>query len=82
MQGVTNAAYPSFYHCQVIERDGDGYVALFPELDIARQGDTIAEAPANPEEALGLFVESAGPTEIAERFHSEVYVTHLAVAVE
>jgi predicted RNase H-like HicB family nuclease len=45
----------------VIEREGDGYVALCPELDIASQGDSIAEARANLEEALGLFFEVASP---------------------
>jgi len=41
----------------VIEREGDGYVSLCPELDIASQGDTIEEARANLEEALGLIDE-------------------------
>jgi predicted RNase H-like HicB family nuclease len=27
----------------VIEREGDGYVSLCPELDIASQGDSIEE---------------------------------------
>tara|TARA_B100000315_G_scaffold231891_1_gene243626 strand:+ start:134 stop:259 length:126 start_codon:yes stop_codon:yes gene_type:complete len=31
----------------VIEREGDGYVALCPELDIASQADTIEEARRN-----------------------------------
>lgn len=31
----------------VIEREGDGYVSLCPELDIASQGDSIEEARAN-----------------------------------
>jgi len=65
----------------VIEREGEGYVALCPELDIASQGDSIEEARANLEEALGLFVEVASPVEITERFHREVYVTHLDIAV-
>jgi predicted RNase H-like HicB family nuclease len=56
----------------VIEREGDGYVALCPELDIASQGYTIEEARANLQEALGLFFEAASPGEIAERFHREV----------
>jgi len=64
----------------VIEREGDGYVALCPELDIASQGETIEEARANLKEALDLFMETASPDEIAERFHSEVYVTGLEVA--
>jgi len=59
-----------------------GCVTLCPELDIASQGDSIEEAPANLEEALGLFVEAARTAEIAERFYREVYVSHLDVAVE
>ena len=31
----------------IIEREGDGYVPLCPELDIASQGDTIEEARSN-----------------------------------
>jgi predicted RNase H-like HicB family nuclease len=64
----------------VIEREGDGYVALCPELDIASQGGAIEEARANLQEALDLFMETASPEEVAERFHSEVYVTGLEVA--
>lgn len=64
----------------VIEREGDGYVALCPELDIASQGNTIEEARNNLLEALELFMETASPEEIAERFHSEVYVTGLDIA--
>ncbi|MEX2459452.1 MAG: type II toxin-antitoxin system HicB family antitoxin [Actinomycetota bacterium] len=65
----------------VIEREGDGYVALCPELDIASQGDTIEQARANLQEALALFMETASPEEIEERFHSEVYVTGLDVVL-
>jgi predicted RNase H-like HicB family nuclease len=65
----------------VIEREGDGYVALCPELDVASQGDTIEEARANLEEALALFLEAASPEEVAERLHSEVYVTGLDIAL-
>lgn len=65
----------------LIEREGDGYVALSPELDIASQGDTIEEARRNLQEALDLFMETASPDEIAERFHSDVYVTGLDVAL-
>ena len=28
----------------IIEREDDGYVALCPEVDVASQGDTVAEA--------------------------------------
>jgi predicted RNase H-like HicB family nuclease len=48
----------------IIEREGDGYVALCPELDVASQGDTIELARQNLQEAVELFVESAGPGEI------------------
>lgn len=40
----------------IIEREGDGYVSLCPELDIASQGDTIEEARVNLREALELFL--------------------------
>lgn len=65
----------------VIEREEDMYVALCPELDIASQGTTIEEAKANLKEAVGLFFETASPTEIRDRMVSEVYVTHLEVGV-
>ena len=42
----------------IIEREGDGYVALCPELDIASQGDTVEEARRNLTEALELFEET------------------------
>lgn len=65
----------------LIEREGDGFVALCPELDIASQGDSVEEARHNLVEALELFFESAGPDEIAECLRSEVYVTRVEVAV-
>ena len=65
----------------LIEREGDGYVALCPEVDVASQGDTIEEARRNLQEAVELFFETAAASEIEERLHSEVYVTQLAVAV-
>ncbi len=58
----------------IIEREGEGYVSLCPELDIASQGDTIEEARNNLQEALELFFEMASPQEIQERLHSEVYI--------
>lgn len=64
-----------------IEREGDGYVSLCPELDIASQGDTIADARENLREALELFFETAAPEEIQTRLHDEVYVTQVEIAV-
>ena len=63
----------------LIEREGDGYVSLCPELDIASQGDSVEEARRNLEEALQLFFETASHAEIEERLHSEVYVTRLNI---
>ena len=37
----------------IIEREGNGYVSLCPELDIASQADTVEKARANLTEALG-----------------------------
>ena len=65
----------------IIEREGDGYVALCPELDIASQGNSIDLARQNLREALELFFESASDSEIARRHSSEVYVTQIEVAV-
>jgi predicted RNase H-like HicB family nuclease len=65
----------------IIEREDDGYVALCPELDVASQGDTIEEARRNLLEAVELFLETADPSEIEDRPHSEVYVTQFALAV-
>lgn len=65
----------------LIEREGDGFVALCPELDIASQGDTVDEARENLREALELFFETASPEEIQERLHEEIYITSLQVAI-
>ncbi len=65
----------------IIEREGDAYVALCPELDIASQGDTIAAARENLREALELFFETASPQEIDTRLSEEVYITRVEVAV-
>jgi predicted RNase H-like HicB family nuclease len=65
----------------IIEREGDGYVALCPQLDIASQGDSVAEARNNLKEALELFFEMASGTEIEQRLHAEVYVTQVEVAI-
>ena len=51
----------------IIEREGDGYVALCPEVDVVSQGDTVSEARGNLEEALALFFETASAEEIEGR---------------
>ena len=66
----------------IIEREGDGYVALCPEVDVASQGETLDEARDNLKEALELFFETASAEEVRRRLHDEVYVTRLEVAVD
>ena len=65
----------------IIEREGEAFVALCPELDVASQGPTVETARTNLIEALELFFESADQTEIARRLHGEVFVTRVEVAV-
>jgi predicted RNase H-like HicB family nuclease len=65
----------------IIEREGDGYAALCPELDVASQGDTIELARRNLQEAIELFLETADPSEIEQRRRSEIFVTRIEVEV-
>ena len=55
----------------IIEREGDGYVSLSPEVDIASQGRTADEARSNLKEALELFFEAASATEIGRRLYNK-----------
>jgi len=65
----------------IIEREGDGYLSLCPEVDVASQGVTIEEARDNLREALELFFELASPAEIQQRSHKEVYISRMEIAV-
>lgn len=65
----------------IIEREGDGYVSLCPELDIASQGNTVEQARENLREALELFYETASPEEIKSRLHGEMCVTRVEIVV-
>ena len=56
----------------IVEREGDGYVALCPEVDVASQGDSVAEARDNLEELLTLFFETASAEEIDRCLRNEV----------
>jgi len=63
----------------IIHREGDGFVALCPELDIASQGDSIEAARDNLRVALELFFECAPAAEVQERLGGEVFVTQVEV---
>lgn len=67
--------YQSF--TAIIEREGDGFVALCLELDVASQGSTIEEASDNLAEAIGLLLEVAPVEEIKRRLRSEVCITQV-----
>ncbi|CDM95245.1 type II toxin-antitoxin system HicB family antitoxin [Limnospira fusiformis KN01] len=66
----------------IIEREGDGYFSLCPELDLASQGDTVEEARSNLMEAIELFLEMADASEIERRFNNnEVFVESMEITV-
>jgi predicted RNase H-like HicB family nuclease len=65
----------------IIQKEGNGYVSLCPELDIASQGETVESARDNLGEAIVLFYECASAEEIQRRMVDEVFVTQLEVPV-
>ena len=65
----------------IIEREGNAYTSLCPELDIASQGATVEEARCNLREALELFFSCACEEEIKTRLHDEYYVTCMEVTI-
>ncbi len=65
----------------IIEKEGDGFVALCPEVDVASQGNTVDEARNNLKEALELFFETASPEEVSGRLREEIYITHVDIAI-
>lgn len=64
------------YFTAIVEKEGEAFVALCPELDVASQGQSIEEATHNLREAVELFLECADSAEIADRLQGELYVTH------
>ncbi len=64
----------------IIEREGDAYVSLCPELDIASQGESVEVALDNLREAVDLFLETADPKEIQQRRREQVFVTQFEAA--
>jgi len=57
----------------IIEREGSGFTALCPEVDVASRGDTVEEARDNLREALELCFEAASPDEVSARLRGEIY---------
>jgi len=71
---------PKRSYTAILEKEGDVYVALCPDLDVVSQGATVEEATANLKEAVELFLECADPEEIERRLHTEVFVTRFEAA--
>jgi len=65
----------------IIEREGDGYVSLCPELEIASQGSSIEESRDNLQDALELFFECASQEEAQQCLRGEVYITQVEMAL-
>ena len=57
----------------ILEKEGDQWVALCPELDVASQGVSVDEATLNLREAVELLLESADRTEIGRRLDGELF---------
>ena len=64
----------------IIEREGDGYVSLCPELDIASQGESIEAVRKISRKPWNYFL-SQPREEIKDRLREEVYITQVEVAV-
>ena len=64
----------------ILEKEGDLYVALCPELDVASQGTSIESALDNLKEAVALFLETADPSEMKDRRREHVFVTQFQAA--
>jgi predicted RNase H-like HicB family nuclease len=65
----------------IVQREGSGWSALCPEVDVASQGGTVEEAKANLREAVELFLESASAEEVRQRLKPEIFLSQLEVTV-
>lgn len=66
----------------LIEREGSGYIATCPELDIVSQGETVEEARKNLLEAVEGFFEVASESEIRRRLKRETYVMPIMPTIQ
>jgi len=64
----------------VIEKEGAMFVSQCPELGIASQGESRAEAYAMLAEAVSLWLEEAGAMEIRRRLRRGARVKPLELA--
>ena len=66
---------------KAIMQDGDVFVSLCVELDIASQGQTSEEAIENVKEAVTLFLEEASEEEIAARLDQCGYIEQVSFEI-
>jgi predicted RNase H-like HicB family nuclease len=76
--GDVDAALPL---TAVIERDGEGYVATCPEVDVVSQGETVEQARLNLVEAVEGFFETASLAEVRRRLKREAYIMPITVTM-
>jgi predicted RNase H-like HicB family nuclease len=65
----------------IIERAGDTYVSICPELNISSHGLSIEEARVHLAEAVDRFFTARPGGESPDQLCNEVYVTHLDVEI-
>ena len=63
-----------------ISREEDMYVALCPELDVVSQGNTVAVAKANLQEAVELYLECASEEELKQRIPFDTEISTFEVS--
>jgi predicted RNase H-like HicB family nuclease len=66
----------------VIEREGNGYVATCPEIDVVSEGDTVEDARRNLVEAVEGFFEAASASEIRRRLKKETYIMSIMPTIQ
>lgn len=71
----------NMYLTAIVEEEGDGFVALCPELDVASQGESVERATDNLREAVELLLATADAVEIATRLKTRIFVTHFEAHV-
>jgi hypothetical protein len=63
----------------VVTQEGDHFIALCPEFDMASQGPSVEQAIANLRKAVEQFLRTADPAGVEWRHHEVVTVTKFDV---
>ncbi len=72
----------TYHFTAVVEREGNGYTALCPELEIVSEGATLDEACRMLKEAVTLFFECAGTEEVSERTRKQCHIIPMECSIE